>query len=114
MKITRKQLRQIIKEELNRLNEFPNNAIPSLDISLDTSLARDEAEFAYDNLAVRLRSEADEVLDREGTIQKLMTDPDGFDDMRQQIMQAMTHGHLKQNRAWNVAKSYWKEKLGLD
>jgi hypothetical protein len=101
MKITRKQLRQIIKEELSRLDE------------IDTSLSHEDAEFAYDTLAVRLRGDDNEVLDREGTVQKLMTDPAGFEDMKQQIMQAMTHGHLKQNRVWDTAKSYWKEKLGL-
>ena len=102
MKITRRQLSQIIKEELGRLNE------------IDTSLTHSDAEYAYDNLAVRLRGDDNEVLDRKGTVQKLMTDPAGFEDMKQQIMQAMTHGHLKQNRAWATAKSYWKEKLGLD
>ncbi len=101
MKITRRQLRQIIKEELSRLTE------------VDTSLNREDAEYAYYKLSVRLRGVDDEVLDREATVEKLMTDPEGFDDMKQQIMQAMTHGHLKQNRAWNTAKAYWKEKLGL-
>jgi hypothetical protein len=66
MKITKKQLRKIIKEELGRLNE-----------SLDTSLNRKDAEYAYDNLAVRLRDNDGNVLDREGTVQKLMTDPAG-------------------------------------
>ena len=102
MKVTRRKLSQIINEELSRLNE------------IDTSLTREDAEFAYDTLAVRLRGDDNEVLDREGTVEKLMTDPAGFEGMKQQIMQAMTHGHLKQNRAWDTAKSYWKEKLGLN
>ncbi len=102
MKITRKQLRQIIKEELGRLTE------------VDTSLNREDAEYAYDKLSVRLRGVDDEVLDREATVEKLMTDPEGFDDLKQQIMQALTSGHLSQNRAWNTVKTYWKEKLGLD
>tara|TARA_R110001592_G_scaffold88496_5_gene260623 strand:+ start:830 stop:1609 length:780 start_codon:yes stop_codon:yes gene_type:complete len=93
---------QIIKEELGRLNE------------IDTSLTRKDAEYAYDTLAVRLRGDDDKVLNRAGTVKKLMTDPAGFEDMKQQIMQAMTHGHLKQNRAWDTTKSYWKEKLGLN
>jgi hypothetical protein len=103
MKITHRHLRKIINEEINRLHE-----------SIDTSLNREDAEYAYDKLSVRLRGDDDEVLDRDGTVQKLMTDPSGFDDLKQQIMQAMTHGHLKQNRAWDTAKTYWKEKLGLN
>jgi hypothetical protein len=100
--IARRRLMQIIKEELGRLNE------------IDTSLTRKDAEYAYDTLAVRLRGDDDKVLNRAGTVKKLMTDPAGFEDMKQQIMQAMTHGHLKQNRAWDTTKSYWKEKLGLN
>jgi len=102
MKMTRRKLSQIIKEELSSLNE------------IDTSLTHEDAEYAYDTLAVRLRGDDDKVLNRAGTVKKLMTDPAGFEDMKQQIMQAMTHGHLKQNRAWDTTKSYWKEKLGLN
>jgi hypothetical protein len=102
MKMTRRKLSEIIKEELSSLNE------------IDTSLTHEDAEYAYDTLAVRLRGDDDKVLNRAGTVKKLMTDPAGFEDMKQQIMQAMTHGHLKQNRAWDTTKSYWKEKLGLN
>ena len=65
MKIGRKELRQIIKEELSRLYE------------VDTSLTKAEAEYAYDNLGVRLSDEKGKVLDKEATIERLMTDPDG-------------------------------------
>ena len=102
MKITHRKLRQIIKEEIGRIAES------------DTSLDRKDAEYAYDELSVRLRGADDEVLDRQATVEKLMTDPKGFDDIKQQIMQGLTHGHLKQNRALDTAKSYWKEKLGLN
>ena len=102
MKITKKQLSQIIKEELSRLTE------------VDTSLNREEAEYAYDKISVRLRGDDNEILDRKGTVEKLMTDPKGFDDMKQQIMQAMTSGHLAQNRAWDITKSYWKKNYRLN
>ena len=112
MKITSTQLKQIVQEELSNLSKV-GKTIDDL-TTIDTSLNREDAEYAYDKLSVRLRGDDNEVLDRKGTIEKLMTDPEGFDDMKQQIMQAMTSGHLAQNRAWNTVKTYWKGKLGLD
>ena len=98
MKINRKNLRQIIKEELTRLRE------------VDTSLTRSDAEYAYDNLGVRLSDEKGKVLDKEGTVKSLMADPDGLDDLKKQIKQLLTKGHLTVN---DIAKSFAK-KLGLD
>ncbi len=85
MKITRRQLREIINESLGRLTE------------VDSSLSREDAEYAYDNLGVRLSDEKGKVLDKENTVEKLMTDPEGLDDLEKQIKQLLTKGHLKVN-----------------
>ena len=85
MKITRRQLREIINESLGRLAE------------VDSSLSREDAEYAYDNLGVRLSDEKGKVLDKENTVEKLMTDPEGLDDLEKQIKQLLTKGHLKVN-----------------
>ena len=97
MKITHKQLSKIIKEELGTLSE------------VNTQLSREDAEFAYDSLAVRLRGDDNEVLGKEATVRKLMTDPDAFDDMRTQAMQALTYAHTQTRRALPVASAYWKD-----
>ena len=95
MKITRRKLRQIIKEELSTLSKI-GKSIDDL-TTVDSSLSREDAEYAYDNLGVRLADEKGKVLGKEGTVERLMTDPDGLDDLEKQIKQLLTKGHLKVN-----------------
>ena len=108
MKITKKQLRQIIKEELSSLSKV-GKTIDDL-TTIDTSLTQKDAEYAYDNLGVRLSDEKGEVLDKEATIEHLMSDPSGVDELEKQIKQLLTKGHLSVR---NIKTSLAK-KLGLD